>query len=52
MRVPWTCSSGDLEEEVYADIFVDDIAVYDATVPEPALLALLAAGIALVLRKW
>lgn len=46
------CSSGDLEEEVYADIFVDDIAVYDATVPEPALLALLLIGVALLLRKW
>jgi len=46
------CSSGDKDEEAYANIYVDDITVFDATVPEPALFALLLAGVALVLRKW
>ena len=46
------CSSGNLDEEAYANIYVDDITVFDATVPEPALFVLLLAGVALVLRKW
>ncbi|MBP5627431.1 hypothetical protein J6X96_04620 [bacterium] len=46
------CSSGDLEEALYANIYVDDIFVHDAAVPEPAVLAMLAALVALVLRKW
>ena len=46
------CSSGDKDEEVYANIYVDDIQVFDATVPEPAVIALLAGLVALLLRKW
>ncbi|MBR4466395.1 hypothetical protein IKS38_07485 [bacterium] len=46
------CSSGNKDEEAYANIYVDNIEVYDATIPEPAIFALLAGLVALVLRKW